>query len=100
MFIYNITIKVDTAIANEWLLWQKEIHIPEIMETGLFHDHRFYELLDQDESEGITYVLQYFTIERNNYDKYLHHYAPLLREKAIQKWGNQFIGFRTLLKEV
>ena len=36
MFIYNITIKVDNRYADEWIQWQKEIHIPEIMGTGLF----------------------------------------------------------------
>jgi hypothetical protein len=100
LFIYNITVKVDTAIAKEWLQWQKEIHIPEIMETGLFHEYRFYELIDHDEADGKTYVLQCLTSERDNYDKYLKLFAPLLRQKAFQKWGNRFIGFRTLLKEV
>jgi hypothetical protein len=100
LFIYNITFKVDTAIAKEWFQWQKEIHIPEIMETSLFHEYHFYELLDQDESEGTTYAVQFLTGERNNYDKYLQLFAPALRQKAIQKWGNRFIGFRTLLQEV
>jgi len=42
MFVYNITIKVDNNIEEEWLRWQKEIHIPEILSTGFFYDHRFF----------------------------------------------------------
>ena len=98
MFVYNITTKVDNTIEQEWILWQKEIHIPEIMSTGYFYDHRFFKLLEQDESEGTTYVIQYFSLEKKHYEEYIHCHASLLREKAFLKWRNQFIEFGTLLK--
>ena len=100
MFIYNITSKVDHTILNEWLQWQKEIHIPEIMATGLFYEHRFYQLLEHDDEEGKTFVTQYLAKTKEDYDKYLQHFAPLLREKSFQKWGDQVIGFRSLLQNV
>jgi hypothetical protein len=100
MFIYNITIKIDNDIVDEWLRWQKEIHIPEILGTGLFYEHRFFELLEQDETDGRTFVIQYFANTRKDYDTYIQHHAPVLRDKAIKKWGNQFIAFRTFLQAV
>ena len=100
MFVYNITMKVDNSIVEEWMLWQKEIHIPEILSTGFFYDHRFYQLLEQDEEEGKTYVIQYFALEKNDYQEYIQYHAPVLREKAFLKWGNRVIAFRTLLKAV
>ena len=100
MFVYNITMKVDNTIEEEWILWQKEIHIPEIMSTDYFYDHRFFKLLEQDEDEGKTYVIQYFALEKKDYEDYIHHHAQVLREKAFLKWGNQFMAFRTLLKSV
>ncbi len=100
MLLYNITTKVDNAIVNEWLQWQKEIHIPEIMDSGLFHEYRLYRLLGQDDTEGKTYVTQFFIDSENNYQKYLQHFAPGLREKAIGQWGDQIISFRTLLQNV
>src|SRR6185437_5620586 len=100
MFVYNITMKVDNTIEEEWILWQKEIHIPEIMSTGYFYDHRFFKLLEPDEDEGKTYVIHYFALEKKDYEDYIHHHAQVLREKAFLKWGNQFIAFRTLLKSV
>jgi hypothetical protein len=100
MFIYNITTKVDHAILNEWLQWQKEIHIPEIMSTGLFHEHRFFQLLEHDEEEGKTFVIQFVTSTKINYDKYLHDFAPQLQNKSLAKWGGRVISFRTLLQNV
>ncbi len=100
MFIYNITLKVDHAILNEWLHWQKEIHIPEIMATGLFYDHRFYRLLEHDEEEGNTYVIQFLAKEKNDYNRYLENFAPRLRKESDQKWGDQVLSFRTLLQDL
>ena len=100
MFIYNITVKIENSIVEEWIQWQKEIHIPEVMGTGFFYDHRFYELLEQDESEGRTFVVQFFARERNDYEKYIENHAPEFRNKTMEKWGSRFIAFRSLLQVV
>jgi hypothetical protein len=100
MFIYNITIKVNNSIAQEWMKWQMEEHVPEIMATGLFTEFKIFRLLDQDDYEGPTFVFQYYADERKKYDRYIREYAPRLIEKAFQKWGNGFITFRSLLERV
>jgi Domain of unknown function (DUF4286) len=100
MFVYNITTKVDSSLEDEWLRWQKEIHIPEILTTGFFYDFRFFKLLEQYENDGTTFVIQYFAIERKDYEEYILLHAPLFREKAFLKWGHQFITFRTLLTSI
>lgn len=100
MFIYNITTKVDHAILSEWLQWQKNVHIPDIMSTGLFREHHFFQLLEHEEEEGKTFVIQFITSTRINYDKYLTDFAPQLRKKSLEKWGDKVISFRTLLQNV
>ena|ERR1035437_2069201 len=100
MFIYNITIKIDKNIINEWLEWQLQEHIPEIMQTQLFNDYKFFRLLEQDEADGPTYIVQYFTDDISKYHEYLKTYAPALRDKAIKRWRDRFIAFRTLMETV
>jgi hypothetical protein len=100
MLLYNITTKVDNAISDEWLQWQRKIHVPEIMASGLFYEYRVYRLLEQDDSEGKTYIAQFLTDSEKNFEEYLLHFAPGLREKAIVKWGDQIVAFRTLLENV
>src|SRR5204862_5581248 len=87
---YNITIKIGREIEEEWMKWQTQEHIPDIMLTGLFDDYKFFKLLEQDDREGITYVLQYFSSSIENYRKYIRLFAPALREKALAKWGDRF----------
>jgi hypothetical protein len=100
MICYNITIKVDPAIEAEWFEWQTKEHIPEVMSTGLFTEFQFYKLLEQDETEGITYIVQFFSPSLENYNTYISQFAPKLREKAFAKWKQQFIAFRTVMKLV
>jgi len=100
MVVYNITIKIDPAIEKEWIEWQKKEHIPRILSTGLFTDHKFFRLLEQDETEGITYVIQYFTSSIENYRMYIEEFAPLFREKTFIRWHNQVIAFSTVMKIV
>jgi hypothetical protein len=100
MIVYNITIKVNHNIAHEWLVWQREEHIPEIMATKLFYDYKMYRLLEHDEEDGITFTVQYFASSIEMYQQYISAFAPLMREKAFAKWGNQFTGFRTIMEAV
>ena len=92
--------KVNRDIIDEWIAWQKLEHIPEIMATGLFDDHKMFHLFEHDDEESATFTVQYFTSSLEKYHQYVSSFAALLREKAIAKWGNQFTGFRTVMKSV
>ena len=100
MLIYNTTIKIDNNIVKEWLPWQKEIYIPQILDTKLFYGHWLCELLDQDDSEGKTFVVQYFANNYKDYDKYIQDHSTGFYNMAIEKWGNHFIEFCTLMQVV
>ena len=100
MIIYNITIKVNAAILNEWMKWQQEEHIPDIMSTNLFEEYKIFRLLDLDDTDGITYVFHYYANSKKSYDTYIKEFAPGLREKALEKWGNGFIAFRSVMQSV
>ena len=100
MIVYNVTIKIDPQIEIEWLKWKREVYIPAVMATHLFNEYRFFRLLEQDEEGGITYVIQYFTSSLEQYEEYIEKFAPELHKKFFEKWGNQFIAFRTVMQIV
>ena len=100
MIVYNITMKVLPAIEAEWINWQKSEHIPDIMASGQFIDYKFFRLLEQNETDGITYVIQYFSSSIDHYNTYAEEFSPALHQKAFDKWGNQFIAFRTIMQSV
>ena len=98
--VYNTTIKIGPQIEKEWIDWEKNEHIPEVMATGLFSDHKFFRLLEQDETEGVTYVIQYFSSSLEHYKRYIDEFAKLLDEKSFAKWSDQFISFHTVMEIV
>ena len=100
MFIYNVTIKIDHSIHEAWLQWMSETHITDVMNTGCFEKFVFVKIVDTDETEGPTYAVQYFAVSRAQYNRYIDVYAAKLRKDGMDKWGNQFIAFRTLMEVV
>ncbi len=100
MIVYNISIKIVPEIEEEWVSWQNDEHIPEVMSSGQFTEYKFFRLLEQHEPDGITYVVQYFASSLENYERYINDSAPKLRQKALYKWGNKFIAFRTIMEVV
>jgi hypothetical protein len=100
MIIYNVTIKVHNAIQHEWLDWLKQEHIPEVMNTGCFSDFTILRLLEIDDSEGPSYAIQYRAESKALYNQYIEKFASIMRQQSFDKWGDQFIAFRSVLQVV
>lgn len=100
MIVYNVTIKVEHSIADAWLSWLREEHIPGIIGTGCFTEATILQLLETDESDGITYAVQYLANSKALYNRYIREHADEMRKKATEKWGNKFIAFRSVMQVV
>jgi len=100
MLIYNVTIKVDDGVADAWLQWLLEEHIPDVMGTGCFNSYKVVRLLEIDDSEGPTYATQYHADSKADYHRYIEMHAPLMRQKSIDKWGERFIAFRSVMQVI
>jgi ribosomal protein L11 methylase PrmA len=100
MIIYNVTIKVEATVAEQWLQWMKEEHLADMMSTGLFSDYRMSRLMEQDEAEGVTFVVQYHTDSIENYQSYLDDYAPKMRQKGLSKFADKMVAFRTVMEVI
>ena len=100
MLIYNVTVGVDKAFEQEWLLWMREIHIPDVMATRMFVGYKMYKVLTTDDEDSVSYAVQYSAKSLNEVEIYLDKFAPALREEVKKKFGDQQVSFRTLLQEV
>jgi hypothetical protein len=100
MILYNVTSKVEWSIHEEWLLWMKEEHIPEVIATGCFTHSKFLRLIEVDETDGPTYAVQYFAESKANYNRYIENYSTQMRKKVFDKWGTKSMAFRTVMQVV
>lgn len=99
MFLYNVTLILEDAAATEWLQWMEETHVPAVMATGMFSDHKLLKVVDSP-NEGVTYCAQYIADTIEKYNEYLDVYAPALQAELQAKFENRFVAYRTLMEFV
>lgn len=99
MIVYNVTLKVDHSIAEEWLRWMKETHMPQVLATQCFTGYKLFKMLDLDEADGITYCAQYSCISIEDYKRYIDEHAAGMRAETNRLFGNKFVAFRTLMQQ-
>jgi hypothetical protein len=98
MFIYNVTSNVDQSIHKEWLKWMNEAHIPDMLATGKFTNAKMVRVLVEEDIEGFTYSVQYYTHSKEILNKYYQEDAPRLRQNALSLFADKVLSFRTELE--
>lgn len=99
MIIYNVTVNVENEVREEWIRWMKEVHIPDVMKTGLFIENRFCRVM-VDEESGTTYSIQYMCATMTDYENYRDNHAQRLQKQHTDKFRDKYVAFRTLLETV
>jgi hypothetical protein len=100
MIIYNVTVKTDPSISDDWIKWIIEEHIPDIIKTGCFTDARVLRMLEADDTDGPTYTIQYTAESKALYNLYIDRFSETMRNKSYELWGNKFIAFRSVMQVV
>jgi hypothetical protein len=99
MIIYNVTVNIEHDVHDEWLKWMKTEHIPDVMKTGFFIEHKICKVL-VDEEQGTTYSIQYTAPDMQALETYQRDHAPRLQKEHSDRFANKFVAFRTLLEIV
>ncbi len=99
MILYNVTVNIDLSVHDEWLQWMKEVHIPDVMATGLFLENKMCRIHAEEEG-GKSYSIQYLAKSWAEYNQYQEIFAPKLQREHTLKYQGKFAAFRTLLEVV
>ena len=100
MIVYNVTTKVRWDILEAWLTWQVEEQIPAVLATCHFDSHQLFRLMDQDEEEGPTFIVQFVTTSRERFQQFITEHAPALQQTGWARWGDRSISFRTVMESL
>ena len=96
--IYNVTVKLEPSVDEDWNSWMKDVHIPDVMKTGYFESYKFSQLLFQDDSEGKTYAIQYTCSSMDKLKEYQSTHAPALQKEHTDRYKGRFVAFRSILR--
>ena len=96
--LYSVTVKIDLDVEKDWLNWMKNTHIPDVMDTNMFLSYRMYRVLGQDESDGITYSIQYVCQDMKTLHKYTITQGQKLQAEHSSRYKNKYVAFRTMLE--
>lgn len=101
MILYNVTVNIDSDVEEDWVVWMRETHIPEVMSTGFFTEHRLMKMLSEATDEtGKTYAVQYMAESLDQLETYLNTVATKLQKASIVRYGTKMAAFRTVLEDV
>jgi hypothetical protein len=100
MIVYNSTVKVDAAIAADWLQWLQQEQAPQMLATGLFSKFQVLQLLQTEDSDGPTYAVQFYAASLGDFENYLAHHAEHFRQQTAERWGGDFIAFNTVMEVI
>ena len=95
--LYNVTVNVDEDIHEEWLKWMRDVHIPDVMRTGIFSENRICRIHSFEEG-GISFAIQYVCGSMDEYERYQRDFAPALQKLHSDRYGGKVAAFRTVLE--
>lgn len=100
MFVFNLTVKVETQIQFLWQHWAKTFLVPTCIETQCFYEGRVLQLISLDEPDGQTFAVQLSCHTEEEYRQFmLTHYEQLTRY-MMNHFKGGLVFFHTLLQEV
>ena len=101
MIVYSVTVSVDEEVQDDWLKWMKEDHIPKVLGTGFFEDHRIMKLIShQTEEKTVSFNIQYECESMVKLHQYQVGHAPALQKEHTDRYEGKFAAFRTILEKL
>jgi hypothetical protein len=96
--VYNVTVKIEKTISDEWLTWMQEVHIPDVMKTNCFSGFRLTRIIEEPDDHGIGFAIQYVAPSFDDFQRYQQNFAKALQKEHSDRYQNKYVAFRTLLE--
>lgn len=90
MISYEVTVDVDEAIAERYMAYMKQRHIPRIIATGCFA------VAELNRATATRFRQRYLADSLADLERYLEEHAPVLR----QEFADDFPTGTTLTREI
>lgn len=96
--VYNVTVKIDQQVSEDWLSWMRKVHIPGVIATGCFVSYRITKIVEEADEHGVGYAIQYIAANMEDFTRYQQVFAASLQKEHSERYLNKYVAFRTLLE--
>jgi hypothetical protein len=95
--MYAVAIRVDQAIAAEWLEWMRQVHVPEVLATGCFRRCTIQREAANGTVDGrVGFVLEYLAGSAELLTRYQREHAPALQVAHTTRYAGRFEATRSV----
>jgi hypothetical protein len=98
--IYNVTVKIEASVHEDWLEWMVNVHIPDVMSTGYFSSYKLTKIIEEMDDHGIGFAIQYIAPDIQSFNEYQTNHAKRLQKAHSERYDQKYVAFRTLLEIV
>lgn len=95
MIIYQVQVKIDKNIKDEWTNWMISKHIPDVLLTGFFLSANLFEVSENGERH--TFIVQYQPKSIEDLNIYREKFSPALQKEHYDKFKDKFIASRSVM---
>lgn len=98
MLLYNVTVTIDLDVHEDWLQWMRQVHIPEVMATGMFVSSRLCRLIGHEHEDAEIYTAQYLVADMAQLIRYRDEFAPELQRRHQARYDGKYAAFRSVME--
>lgn len=95
--LYIVHVRIQKDEETNWAKWMKDIHIPEVLETGCFD----WAIMNRDEAADTDthagYRFTYKASSEASFADYEKEHAAALRDDHTTRYEGKFLAHRELL---
>jgi len=100
MIVYNTTFHIEKSVADEVIIYFKNIYMPQAAASGFLLSPRMRRIIMEDESEGVSYSIQFHVKNADTLNFWLESEGRAMQKSLVAKFGHNVNGFTTLLEEI
>lgn len=99
MVIYVVNTTFKKELREEWIKWMKEVHIPNVLNTGYFSGAEIFSvILPAKSGDEVSCSVHYKSDTYEKFMSYTVKEAKRLRKEVEEKFGSSLIIDRQLLE--
>ncbi|HUH74937.1 MAG TPA: DUF4286 family protein [Chitinophagales bacterium] len=100
MILYNITFHVELGVVADFKEFLIQEHLPFVTDSSHVLEHKLFKLLNVDESEAMTWTMQYYLEDMGTYNQHIAVIDTKLKKEIYERYGEQVLHFCSILEKI